>query len=46
VITETLTRMKGNQCAAAIELGLTEQSLRYRLRKYSMPNTRRKQRIR
>ncbi|HTM57861.1 MAG TPA: sigma 54-interacting transcriptional regulator [Candidatus Udaeobacter sp.] len=46
MIHEALNRSGGNQTAAAKELGLTEQSLRYRLRKYSLSMTRRKRRPR
>jgi transcriptional regulator with GAF, ATPase, and Fis domain/serine/threonine protein kinase/tetratricopeptide (TPR) repeat protein len=45
-ISDALTRSGGNQTEAARALGLTEQSLRYRLRKYSMDRIRRKRRIR
>ena len=46
MINESLTRAGGNQTAAARDLGLTEQSLRYRLRKYAMAKTRRIRRVR
>jgi Nif-specific regulatory protein len=46
LIEEALTRARGNQSLAARELGLTEQSLRYRLRKYEVARTREKSRIR
>ncbi len=36
MVTEALTRAGGNQSQAARLLGLTEQSLRYRLRKYGL----------
>jgi len=39
-IRETLERCGGNQSRAARELGLTEQSLRYRLRKYAVAGAR------
>jgi DNA-binding NtrC family response regulator len=41
-----LKRNEGNQSRAARELGLTEQSLRYRLRKYSIASIRRHRRVR
>src|SRR5262249_34190658 len=40
-VLEALERHRGNQSRAARELGLTEQSLRYRLRKYDGLPTRR-----
>ena len=46
LIREALERGGGNQSRAARELGLTEQSLRYRLRRYSIAQTRKNQRIR
>jgi two-component system response regulator AtoC len=46
LINEALAVSHGNQSLAARKLGLTEQSLRYRLRKYSLVRGRRKQRIR
>jgi two-component system response regulator HydG len=46
MIGESLNRSGGNQTAAARDLGLTEQSLRYRLRKYAMARTRRIRRAR
>jgi Nif-specific regulatory protein len=46
VIREALDRCGGNQSQAATELGMTEQSLRYRLRKYALSATRRIRRIR
>ncbi len=42
---EALERAGGNQSLAARELGLTEQSLRYRLRKYGFATARSKRRI-
>ena len=41
MIQEALVRSGGNKTAAARELGMTEQTLRYRLRKYSIGRTRR-----
>jgi DNA-binding NtrC family response regulator len=46
MIHEALSRSGGNQSIAARELGLTEQSMRYRLRKYALAGSRRKSRIR
>ncbi len=43
---EALERHAGNQSRAARELGMTEQSLRYRLRKYTLARARRFQRFR
>ncbi len=43
---EALERHAGNQSEAARELGLTEQSLRYRLRRYALPAKRHFQRTR
>jgi DNA-binding NtrC family response regulator len=40
-IEKALTRTRGNQTRAARELGLTEHSLRYRIRKYGLPDFRR-----
>jgi len=45
-VLEALERHRGNQSRAARELGLTEQSLRYRLRKYDGPSARRFRRTR
>jgi DNA-binding NtrC family response regulator len=45
-ILATLKKLGDNQSHAARELGLTEQSLRYRLRKYEGPAARQKRRIR
>ena len=45
LINEALARTGGNQSVAARELGLTEQSMRYRLRKYAL-GIRRNSRIR
>ena len=46
LIREAMARSGGNQSRAARELGLTEQSLRYRLRKQAAEETRRNRRIR
>jgi len=46
LIRESLERAEGNQTRAARELGMTEQSLRYRLRKYAMAETRQSRRTR
>jgi Nif-specific regulatory protein len=45
-VQSALERHHGNQSEAARELGLTEQSLRYRLRKYAIGKGRRLRRIR
>ena len=45
-IEKALTRGQGIQSRAAQELGLTEQALRYRIRKYDLPDFRRFRRIR
>ncbi len=45
-VQEALERHGGNQSQAARELGLTEQSLRYRLRRYALPGKRHFQRVR
>jgi two-component system response regulator HydG len=46
LIREALERCDGNQSWAARELGLTEQTLRYRLRKYEPVTPRRNRRLR
>jgi DNA-binding NtrC family response regulator len=46
LIRESLERCGGNQSRAARELGLTEQSMRYRLKRYAMTRSRRNLRIR
>jgi Nif-specific regulatory protein len=46
LINEAMSRSGGNQSVAARDLGLTEQSMRYRLRKYAVSRARRKSRIR
>jgi transcriptional regulator with GAF, ATPase, and Fis domain len=45
-VLEALERHQGNQSQAARELGLTEQAMRYRLRKYSPSSARRSRRVR
>src|SRR5436190_6904949 len=45
-IADTLERVQGNQSLAARELGMTEQSLRYRIRKYRLDGARQNRRIR
>jgi transcriptional regulator with PAS, ATPase and Fis domain len=45
-IIEALERADGNQSRAARELGMTEQTLRYRLRKYGPPGSRQVRRTR
>ncbi len=45
-IQKALTRTRGNQTRAAIELGLTEHALRYRIRKYGLPDFRRFRQLR
>jgi DNA-binding NtrC family response regulator len=46
LIREALDRADGNQSRAARELGLTEQSMRYRIKKYTLESAREKQRTR
>ncbi|HYM80185.1 MAG TPA: sigma 54-interacting transcriptional regulator [Candidatus Limnocylindria bacterium] len=46
IILETLERAGGNQSLAARELGMTEQSMRYRIRKYDLGYPRQNQRFR
>jgi Nif-specific regulatory protein len=46
MISEALERTEGNQSAAAKELGLSEPSLRYKLKKYGAPGSRQKLRHR
>ena len=46
LIREAMERCNGNQSRAARELGLTEQSMRYRLKRYAMARSRRNLRIR
>jgi len=43
---EALERSRGNQSVAARELGMTEQSLRYRIRKFGLAASRQNRRIR
>ncbi|TMQ68845.1 MAG: sigma-54-dependent Fis family transcriptional regulator [Candidatus Eisenbacteria bacterium] len=43
---EALQRARGNQSVAARDLGMTEQSLRYRMRKYGLPSPRQILRVR
>jgi DNA-binding NtrC family response regulator len=45
-IKEALERAQGNQSVAAKFLGMREQTLRYRLRKYGSPPSRKNRRIR
>ena len=45
-VSDALERTRGNQSLAARELGMTEQSLRYRVRKYRLADARRNQRTR
>jgi DNA-binding NtrC family response regulator len=45
-IEEALERSKGNQSSAAKALGITEQALRYRLKKFDMESSRQKRRSR
>ena len=46
MVGEALERARGNQSEAARELGLTEQAMRYRMRKYGIASARRNRRIR
>jgi DNA-binding NtrC family response regulator len=46
MVVEALRRAEGNQSQAARLLGLTEQSLRYRIRKYGMGGARQNRRVR
>jgi transcriptional regulator with GAF, ATPase, and Fis domain len=46
MLEEALARAHGNQTIAAKELGLTEQTLRYRMKKYAVDSARKKRRIR
>ena len=43
---EALQKARGNQSVAARDLGMTEQSLRYRMRKYGLPSPRQILRVR
>ena len=40
ILTEALQKARGNQSVAARTLGMTEQTLRYRMRKYGLPGPR------
>jgi Nif-specific regulatory protein len=46
MLEEALQKARGNQSVAARELGMTEQSIRYRMRKYGLPSPRQVLRIR
>jgi Nif-specific regulatory protein len=46
MLTEALQKARGNQSVAARNLGMTEQTLRYRMRKYGLPGPRQVLRIR
>jgi Nif-specific regulatory protein len=46
MLIEALQKARGNQSVAARELGMTEQSIRYRMRKYGLPSPRQVLRIR
>src|SRR4029077_1506055 len=46
MLTEALQKARGNQTLAARELGMTEQSLRYRMKKYGLPSPRQILRLR
>jgi len=46
MVKQALEKTDGNQSQAARLLGLTEQSLRYRIRKYGMGGARQNRRIR
>lgn len=46
MLEEALARAHGNQTIAARELGLTEQTLRYRMKKYDVDSARKKRRTR
>jgi DNA-binding NtrC family response regulator len=46
MLVEALQKARGNQSVAARELGMTEQSIRYRMRKYGLPSPRQVLRIR
>jgi len=46
VMAEALQKARGNQSVAARALGMTEQSLRYRMRKYGLPSPRQILRVR
>ena len=46
ILVEALQKARGNQSVAARSLGMTEQSLRYRMRKYGLPGPRQILRVR
>ena len=46
LLTEALQKARGNQSVAARSLGMTEQKLRYRMRKYGLPSPRQILRVR
>jgi transcriptional regulator with GAF, ATPase, and Fis domain len=46
MLSEALQKARGNQSVAARDLGMTEQSLRYRMRKYGLPSPRQILRVR
>ena len=46
MLVEALQKARGNQSVAARELGMTEQSIRYRMRKYGLPSPRQVLRLR
>ena len=46
LLLDALERANGNQSLAARELGMTEQSLRYRLRKYGLSSVRARRNLR
>jgi len=46
MLTEALQKARGNQTVAARDLGMTEQSLRYRMKKYGLPSPRQILRLR
>jgi Nif-specific regulatory protein len=46
MLSDALQKTRGNQSVAARDLGMTEQSLRYRMRKYGLPSPRQILRVR
>jgi transcriptional regulator with GAF, ATPase, and Fis domain len=46
MLEEALLKARGNQSVAARDLGMTEQSIRYRMRKYGLPSPRQVLRLR
>jgi DNA-binding protein Fis len=46
MLSEALQKASGNQSVAARDLGMTEQTLRYRMRKYGLPSPRQILRVR